>query len=222
MTIKEGDFVLLDYTGSTGGKVFDTSIESVAKELGVDTSKRMYRPLVVAAGKGDVIKGLDVALIGMKKGDEKKVDIKPDDGYGPRDPKLVKIIPLKVFTDNKMNPYPGMPVQLDNVVARVQSVSGGRVRVDFNHELAGKELVFDIKIIDVLTKEGDKIKALAGQYFGEDDLKVELKGKKVIATPKKELLTKESYARSKAYFITQVTERFKDYSVEFVEEYKKA
>ena len=221
MTIKEGDFVLLEYTGSTGGKVFDTNVEGVAKKEGAVTEGRTYQPMAVTAGKGDVIVGLDKALMGMKKGEDKKITVTPEEGYGPRDPKLIKIVPLKVFTDNKMNPYPGMPVQLDNMTAKVQSVSGGRVRVDFNHELAGRELVFDIKITDILTKDEDKVKALAGQYFAKDDIAIEMKDKKIVARPKKELLMTKEYGQAKAYFISQITGRFPDLTIEFVEEYKK-
>ncbi len=221
MTVKEGDFVLLDYTGTVNSMVFDTTMEAVAKENNMFMPERQYRPLVIAAGKGDVIKGMDKELIGMKKGDEKKLNINPEDGYGSRNPELIKIIPLKVFNDNKMNPFPGMPVQLDGMTARVQSVSGGRVRVDFNHELAGKTLDFNIKIIDVLTKDEDKIQALANQFFQKDDLTLEFKDDKVIATPKQEILSSKAYAQSKAYFITQVTDKFAGKSVEFVEEYKK-
>lgn len=222
MPVKDGDFVLLDYTGSTGGRVFDTTSEEAAKANGILLKGRTYRPIVVAAGKGDVIVGMDKALLGMEKGGKKKIKIAPAEGYGAREPKLVKVVPLKAFTDNKINPYPGMPVQLDNMTARVQSVSGGRVRVDFNHELAGRELEFEIAIVDVLTKDEDKIKALANEYFGEGDLKLEVTEKKIAATPKKEILTTQTYARSKAYFIARVTERFPEMKVEFVEEYGKA
>lgn len=221
MTIKEGDFVILDYTGSTNGKVFDTTTEETAKKNHILMEGRTYKPLVVAAGKGDVIPGMDKELIGMKKNEEKKLTITPEEGYGPRDPKLIRLVPLKVFTDNKLNPFPGMPVQLDNMTARVQSVSGGRVRVDFNHELAGRTLEFDIKVVDVLTKDEDKIKALSEQFFKDGDLKLEFKEKKVIATPKQDLLTTKQYGQAKAYFIAQVTNKFPEKTVEFVEEYKK-
>jgi len=222
MSIKEGDFVLLNYTGSTGGKVFDTSLEAVAKEKNIFNPERVYKPLVVAVGKGDVIKGLDEALVGMDKGNKKSVTIPPEKGYGKRDSTLVKIVPLSVFTKNKMNPYPGMPVQLDNMVARVQSVSGGRVRVDFNHELAGKELVFEIEIVDVLTKNDEKIKALASQLFKEGEMAVKVDNKKVILTPKSNILTEKWYGQSKAYLLANINRNFPELAVEFVEEYKKA
>ena len=222
MAVKEGDFVLLDYTGSTGGQVFDTTVEKDAKENNIYLEERVYRPLVVEAGRGDLIKGMDKAILGMEKSEGKKVTVPPEEGYGPRDPKLVKIVPLKVFTDNKLNPFPGMPVKLDNMTARVQSVSGGRVRVDFNHELAGRTLDFDMKVVDVITGKEEKIKALADQFFGDGDIKIDVKGEKVVATPEKELLTTQHYGKAKAYFITQVTEKFPKMSVEFVEEYKKA
>ena len=118
MTVKQGDFILLEYTGSTGGKVFDTTTEAEAKRAGIFFEGRMYRPILIEAGKGDVIKGLDRALTGMGKGDEKHVTITPKEAYGERSAEMVKVIPLAIFTKNNMNPYPGMPVQLDGMTAR--------------------------------------------------------------------------------------------------------
>lgn len=221
MTIKNGDFVLLNYAGKTNGRMFDTNIENIAKEGGVFVDHVRYRPLLVCAGAKDLIVGLDKELEGMKKGDKKHVVVKPIDGYGERNPDLVKIIPLQQFKKNNIQPAPGLVLELDGHPARIQSVSGGRVRVDFNHELAGKELEFDMEVMGVITKKNDQITALVQQYFDKDKVTVAVTDKKVTITPSKEAIMEKEYGKAKAYTITQITGRFKEMNVSFVEEFGK-
>ena len=198
---KEGDFVVIDYTVSTNGKVFDTTKEDVAKSNNIFQEGRTYRPLAVCIGAGDVIVGLEKVLKDVKKGDKKAFTVEPKEAYGERNPELIKIVPLKAFQDNKINPVPGMVLDIDGMPARIQSVSGGRVRVDFNHELAGKTLEFSIEVIDVLTKPEDKVKALASNFFEEGSVDIKVEGDKVIVKPKRELLRKRNYPEAKQLFI---------------------
>jgi FKBP-type peptidyl-prolyl cis-trans isomerase SlyD len=119
----------------------------------------------------------------MKSGEEKTVVVHPKDAFGEREPELVKLVPLKVFKANGINPAPGLVVVLENnLPGRVQTVSGGRVRVDFNHELAGRTLEYELKIDEKLTDEKEKIKALFELVFPRMPVK-ELK----IARKEKEL-----------------------------------
>lgn len=220
MAVKKHDFVCVDYTGKLNGSVFDTSLEDVAKKGGFYDSQRRYSPLVVCAGDGDVIKGFDDALTGMEKGQSKHVIIPPQLGYGERNPDLVKVMPLRVFEDHKISPVPGMFVTLDNLPAKVQSISGGRVRVDFNHELAGKTLDFDITVKDIITDDKGKIKALADNLFIDGDIALEVEGKTARVTPKATALRTKEYGRAKAYFVSELSRRFPDYKVEFIEKFE--
>ncbi len=219
MPVEKHDFVRVDYVGRLNSQVFDTSIADIAKKEGAFNPQRRYTPLVISVGDGDVVKGFDEALMGMKEGETKSVTIPPEKGYGKRDPKLIKIVPINVFKKNEINPVPGMIVTLDNLPARVQSVSGGRVRVDFNHELAGKTLDFDITIKGIVKEENEKIKALANEFFIDGDVTIGIKDKQVTITPKPSVLTSKEYARAKAYFINEMGRRFKSHKVEFVEKY---
>ena len=106
-TVEKGDTVRVHYIGSfKGGKVFDTSYEEKAKKAGVYQRSRDYKPLPVVAGAGQVIKGFDEALLGMKLNEEKEVEIPPEKGYG----------------------------------------TSGR------HPLAGKTLIFKIKVVEIKKK----------------------------------------------------------------------
>jgi FKBP-type peptidyl-prolyl cis-trans isomerase 2 len=83
--VQKGDLVSVHYTGKfQGGKIFDTSLRKVAEGAGLYNPSRDYKPLQVKAGGGQVIKGFDDALIGMKVNEEKTVTIPPALAYGEK------------------------------------------------------------------------------------------------------------------------------------------
>jgi FKBP-type peptidyl-prolyl cis-trans isomerase 2 len=184
------DFIKINYTGRVkDGQVFDTTDAEIAKKEKIFDQNRVYKPFSVAVGEGQVIKGLDEALDGVKVGDKKSVTIAPEKAYGQKSPNMVKLVPVKAFREQKMNPIPGMPVEIDGMRGKVQTVSGGRVRVDFNHELAGKTLVFDVEVIDKAKSDEDKINYLIERNFeGTEGFDTKLEGKKLtLKLPKKSL-----------------------------------
>lgn len=94
-TVKSGDTISIDYILKLqDGKVFDTSIESVAKENNIYNPDRPYKPYQFTVGKNETIKGVDEGVIGMKIGDTKPLEIPPEKGYGNIDPKLIHVIPI--------------------------------------------------------------------------------------------------------------------------------
>ncbi len=123
------------------------------------------KPAVVIIGKKKLIPGLDDAILGMDEGEKKTVEVPPEKAYGQRNPELVRIVPMSAFKKSGINPAPGVVVTIDGYPARVISVSGGRVRVDFNHELAGKTLVFDVEVVKIHKDDESKVKALVGKWF---------------------------------------------------------
>jgi FKBP-type peptidyl-prolyl cis-trans isomerase 2 len=196
------DFIKINYTGRIkDGQVFDTTNEGAAKKENIYDSRRVYKPLSVAVGEGQVIKGLDSALSGMKVGDKKTVTVEPAEGYGQKSAALVKLVPLKIFRQQNMNAIPGMPVEIDGMRGRVQTVSGGRVRVDFNHELAGKTLVFDVEVADKASSDEDRVKYLIERNFeSTDGFDVKLTGKKLSLTVPKNAYHDRNITLRKASF----------------------
>lgn len=94
-TVKSGNTISIDYILKLqDGKVFDTSIESVAKENNVYNPDRSYKPYQFTVGRNETIKGIDEGVIGMKVGDTKTLEIPPEKGYGDVDPKLIHVIPI--------------------------------------------------------------------------------------------------------------------------------
>ena len=93
-TVKNGDNISVDYVGSfQDGKVFDTSIESVAKANNLSNPNAQYEPLNFTVGKRSVIEGFDEGVIGMKVGDTRTLTIPPEKGY-PVDPSRIQVSPI--------------------------------------------------------------------------------------------------------------------------------
>ncbi|CUR51294.1 FKBP-type peptidyl-prolyl cis-trans isomerase [Nitrosotalea devaniterrae] len=141
MTIKTGDKVKLEYTGTLDdGTVFDSSAEH-------------GNPLEFEVGGGQVIKGFDDAVLGMNESEEKQFSIPPADAYGEHDPTLVQKVPREAFPqDAELVPgllfEAGLPTG-EKVPATITEVQGEIVSVDLNHPLAGKRLNFKIKISSI-------------------------------------------------------------------------
>lgn len=187
MVLKQGDFVKINYTGKIkeSGKVFDTTSESVAKESGIYDAKVQFKAVPIVIGARHVILGLDEALVGMEVGEKKVVEIPPEKAYGMRDPKLVKVVPLKDFKAQKMTPYPGMRIEADGRVGKVQSVGAGRVLVDFNYELAGRALEYEVNVEEKINKLEEKIRLLLELHFpyaNANDHEIRLENKRAIIT----------------------------------------
>ena len=138
MTIKTGDKVKIEYTGTLDdGTVFDSSADHGS-------------PLEFEVGGGQVIKGFDDAVLGMKENEEKQFSILPADAYGEHDPTLVQKVPREVFPqDAELVPgllfEAGLPTG-EKVPATITEVQGEIISVDLNHPLAGKRLNFKIKV----------------------------------------------------------------------------
>lgn len=166
MSVTRGDFIRLSYTGRLdNGDIFDTTNADVAKENDLFAEGVSYAPIVVIAGENMVVTGLDEDLMGKASGYEGQVKIQPKDAFGERKPELVEVVPTRRF---EKRPTPGMRVSFDNRTGTVESVIGGRVRVDFNSPYAGKTIVYDYTIEKIVDKAVDKVKGLLKYYLNKD------------------------------------------------------
>ena len=179
--MKEGEFVRIDYTGriKSTGEVFDTTKEDVARKGNIFNSKLRYSPIPVIIGAGFLIKGLEKALREMEVGEKKIVIVKPEEGFGERREELVKLLPIALFERSNVKPIPGNYVTINNLKGKIVSVNGGRVKIDFNHPLAGKELEYEIEIREIITEPLEKAKAIVEQFIGFNNVKVRVSEKGV-------------------------------------------
>ena len=193
--MEKGDFVRIEFTGKVAdtGEIFDLTSEEEAKKAGIYNEKQKYGPQLIIIGAGMAIPGVEDQLLKMKQGEEREFDVEPSRAFGPRNPKLLKILSTGKFLEKKINPVPGLFVDIDGMQARIKSVSGGRVMVDFNHPLAGKRLHYRVKVSGKVTDTLEKVKSML-DYYGlkaEPSLKEEiltLKAEKELPKPVQELL----------------------------------
>ena len=140
---KKGDTVRVHYTGKlTTGEQFDSS---AGRE-----------PLEFEVGAGMMIKGFDDAVVGMAIGDKKTINIQPNEAYGERNDQMVIDFPRSNFPDD-MTPEIGMQLMMNNSAGQqfpvtIVEVKEDMVILDANHMLAGKELVFDIEMVEIDAK----------------------------------------------------------------------
>ncbi|MEK6904487.1 MAG: peptidylprolyl isomerase [Nanoarchaeota archaeon] len=161
MQMKKHDFVELDFVGKIKdtGEIFDLTEEKTAKDKNIFNPKFSYKPVMICIGERHLIKGLDEFLEGKDVGDY-TIEISPENAFGKRDPKLMRLIPASAFNDKQIRPFPGLRLNLDGILGTVRSVSGGRVIIDFNHPLASKEVVYEVKVKKILTKPEEKIQVI--------------------------------------------------------------
>jgi len=156
MTTKKKDFVSIEYTGYSQGEVFDSNIAEDVKKI---DPKAKPKETIVIIGEGMVVPGLDLALEGKEVGKEYNISLAPKDAFGLRDRNLLKTIPLKVFTEQKISPYPGAVLNMDGMLAKIISISGARVMTDFNNPLAGKDVSYKFKVVKIISDDTEKAKA---------------------------------------------------------------
>lgn len=195
MATKKGDFVEVIFVGKEkdSGKVFDTNDEAEAKRLKLNTEEHHLHPLYACIGQHDVIQGLDEDLENKETGKKFKLEVTSDKAFGKKDAKLYQLVSASKFKQQKIDPYPGMQVtSSENRNGIVKSVSGGRVLVDFNHPLAGKDLVYEYSIKRVLTDDKEKLESTLHTFLGLHNVNVTLtEGNAVVEMEMPEPLAKE-------------------------------
>ena len=155
MAIESGDTVSLEYVGRIpDGDIFDTSREEVAEEAGIAAEQpdRDFVPLTVEIGSGQIIPGLEDALFGMEEGDSDTVTIPPEDAYGEPSEEQILEHDREEFEEmlQGQSPEAGMQVQSQQgQVGTITEIGEDVVEIDFNHELAGETLEFEVEIVDV-------------------------------------------------------------------------
>ncbi len=165
--MQEGDVVRFDYVLKVDGEVREASTAKAAQEHGIFVEDRKYEPLTFAVGGRQIIPGLEKHVVDHKKGDSFSCTIPAAEAYGERDPKRIQTIPMAQFRKQGVKPEVGHILNWNNQRVVVTQVGGGRVRVDGNHELAGKDLTYEVTVKEVLTSDTDKLGAVMKMFFPE-------------------------------------------------------
>ncbi len=140
MTIEEGNVVKIHYEAKIDDRVIDTSREK--------------KPLEFKVGEGEVIKGLDEAVVGLNSGEKKTVSIPPEKAYGKRQEGFTHKMPKNKFRQSSKEIQEGNVIKYKTnkgVIrfATVAEIKEDDIIFDLNHPLAGQTITFDLEILEV-------------------------------------------------------------------------
>ena len=168
--LQEGDFVRIDYTARTveGDQLVDTTDPEVAEEEGVE-DQGTFEPRVVVLGSGHLFESVEDAIIGHDVGESGSVVIGAEEAFGEYDEERVRTVSAdKIDEDDR---YPGARVQIDGEQGVLETIIGGRARVDFNHPLAGEEIEYDFEVLEEVADELEQAQGLLGMFL---DMELEM------------------------------------------------
>ncbi|HHO59874.1 MAG TPA: peptidylprolyl isomerase [Thiotrichales bacterium] len=139
--------VLMNYSISLpNGSVIESSFED-------------NDPIEITMGHGDLTEGMELAIYGLKEGDKQTLMLTPEQGFGLRDEDNISEMPTSDFPDD-LPPEPGLAFSFETpegeeIPGTVLSVKDDKVEVDFNHPLAGQELIFTVEILGINNAHAD-------------------------------------------------------------------
>ncbi|MCD1293924.1 peptidylprolyl isomerase [Methanocella sp. CWC-04] len=218
MAVQKGDYIKLSFTGKLqNGTIFDTTDANVAKEYGLYNENAKYGPQTVIVGKGFIVPGLDEDLIGQEIGKKTEVTLPPEKGFGIKRLELIETVPVKKF---KEPVRPGMRVTMGQQTGMVESVAGGRARINFNSPLAGETLTYQYEVDSIIEGKEERIAATLEMYTGRD-IEYSIDGDRVIIEVPKEFTFNQRWGFAKSAIAAQIMELENVNAVIFQETYKK-
>lgn len=226
MKVEKGSFILVNYTAwilNGEEKVIDTTLEEVARENNIFRDNVVYEPELVIVGEGFLLKPVEEALIGLEEGGKKEIVLEPEQAFGVKDPKNIKIFSARELTRKGIIPRPGEEVEVGGRKGRIIRVGGGRVIIDFNHPYAGRKVKFSVKVEKIVTEESEKLKELFHRWFrgiSRDSVEVSLKeGEALLVLPPSILQYEGAYILANG-FLRDVEKYFKGIEkISFVENF---
>ncbi|WP_254841271.1 FKBP-type peptidyl-prolyl cis-trans isomerase [Natronomonas marina] len=165
--LQDGDFVRIGYTARTveGGQLVDTTDEEVAEEEGVD-DQGTFEPRVIVLGEGHLFPEVEDAIRGGEVGDEGSVVVPAAEAFGEYDEEEVETVSAdKIDEDDR---YPGARVQIEGQQGVLETIVGGRARVDFNHPLAGEDIEYDYEVLGVVEDDLEQAEGLLNMFLDLD------------------------------------------------------
>ncbi|WP_435318551.1 FKBP-type peptidyl-prolyl cis-trans isomerase [Haloarchaeobius sp. TZWSO28] len=166
--LQDGAFVKLNYTARTAesDQLVDTTDPEVAEEEGVDDEGRPFEPRVIVLGEGHMFAAVEDEIRGKEVGDSGHVTIPAAEAFGEYDDSQVRTVSAEKIPEDSRRP--GAQVQVDGEQGYINTIIGGRARVDFNHPLAGEDLEYDYEIAEVVEDRVEKAQGLMHMFFDVD------------------------------------------------------
>jgi len=206
------------YLADVDERLYDTTDAEAAKEAGIFNEKMTYAPMAFLFGSKTLFPDLEAAIESAEIGKETTVTIPCEKAAGARNPKLIELHPLKEFYKQEINPYPGLTVSLGNRTGVVMSVAAGRVKVDFNNQLAGHDLKYVFTVTEEITEPEAKAKAIIELTIGTSEgFEVAVSDDKVVVTEAEVCKFDNNWAIAKYRVVADLRAAFGVGRVEFIQ-----
>jgi len=166
--LQEGDVIKLEYTARTveDDRLVDTTDAEIAEEEEVDTEDQEFGPRTIVLGEGHIFPTVEDDIVGGEVGDEGSVVVPAAEAFGEYDDEQVRTISAEKIPEDDR--YPGAQVRVDGDEGFVETIIGGRARVDFNHPLAGDDVEYDYTVVAEIEDREEKAEGLLQMFLGLD------------------------------------------------------
>jgi FKBP-type peptidyl-prolyl cis-trans isomerase SlyD len=166
--LQEGDVIKLAYTARTveDDRLVDTTDAEVAEEEDVDAEDQEFGPRTIVLGEGHIFPSVEDDIIGGEVDDEGSVVVPASEAFGEYDDEQVRTISAEKIPEDDR--YPGAQIRIDGDEGFVETIIGGRARVDFNHPLAGEDVEYEYTVVSEIEDREEKAKGLLDMFLGLD------------------------------------------------------
>src|SRR6267143_1568168 len=223
-SMKKGDIIRVDLNGyyASNGELFETTDEALAREKGLWHEGHIYKPRVLILGgeSSDIPTGLELDMLKAKVGEKREAVLEPKDAFGAHNPLLVETVSVRELVRLGIEPEVGAAVTRRNRTGYIAGIFGGRVRVDYNHKLAGKALKYEYTIREVAETPEQKVNAILDLHYGRsEEFRSEIHGKSVTIKVPDVCKFDPSWAQQKLRIVLDLREHAGFDTVSYVEEY---
>jgi len=227
--LEKGDVIRIEYElyiVSPDGKeeLFDTTSDELAKKENIHDEKKVYESIPLIVGYDRTFKGLDSSLLSAKVGGENDVVLPPADGAGERKRDLIETFSIREFMRDYKDEEPrvGMDILRKGKRGTITGVAAGRIRVDFNHPLAGKTLKYKYKIVKRAGTLDEKVKDIIHMDYGmKEDFVVSINDNEAEILMPDVCKYDPNWAPAKFKIVSDLRDIIKLEKIRFVEEYLK-
>ncbi len=211
------DYVKVELDLYANGKLVQTTNKKKAEENKIEAKDSVFEPQTMVIGKGALLVALDEDMKKNANLNEKRtLELSVEDAFGKRKKELIKTFQKKVFTEQNLRVVPGVTYDFNGMFGTVKSVVGGRVMVDFNNPLSGKDIKVEYSIVEKVEDIKERITFIFKTILKmpESIYKLESKDKEVtLKIPKELFVMKDQLTKTFEEFLSD----FKDLTFKFEE-----
>ena len=222
--MNDGDFIKINFEMYVGEdrKLVSTNNEQLAKDNSIFDEKLKYKEAVLIVGSENLFPEINESFKNAEAGKDYEVVITAENAYGKRDSKNIRVHTVREFQRQKVDPVPGQEISINGKRGRVISVTPGRVLVDYNHQWAGKSVLYKYSVVGLVSDAVEQIKSLIDYNYNvdSDKFEVSVKEKSISVSVPEESKFDPVWIEAKYRLVNDIRKHFPSMDIEILEFYK--